>query len=324
MGQGRPARGGWRRSSALALVLGLLSGGPAKAVEMVLIRLPLLPDSFTLKLSELSDPATLLRGKSDVAELNRASGGSFGRQLVDLFQQPLPIQTSQVVNKAAGTALKEQILLALSSVVGVDDLPADITGGMAWVEALQQAAARQGTLTLARVLRELPGRSVTIDLQEAVWHIGGISRQQRQADQRLAGQMAQAVDPALAKPGPLKPIHTSTSLVVAHRPRPLVVEVVRPERGGNGRLVLISHGIWDDAASFMGWANHLASHGFSVLLPQHPGSDGAQQRAMLAGKIPPPSPKELKLRPLDLSALLDGAAAGRIVGLGQVRSDAVV
>jgi len=324
VGQGRPARGGWRRSSALALVLGLLSGGPATAVEMVLIRLPLLPDSFTLKLSELSDPASLLRGKSDVAELNRASGGSFGRQLVDLFQQPLPIQTSQVLDKAAGTALKEQILLALSSVVGVDDLPADSTGGMAWVDALQQAAARQGTLTLARVLRELPGRSVTIDLQEAVWHIGGISRQQRQADQRMAGQMAQAVDPALAKPGPLKPIHTSTSLVVAHRPRPLVVEVVRPEQGSNGRLVLISHGIWDDAASFMGWANHLASHGYSVLLPQHPGSDGAQQRAMLAGTIPPPSPDELKLRPRDLIALLDGVAAGRIAGLGQVRSDAVV
>jgi hypothetical protein len=123
------------------LVLGLLNAAPATAVEMVLIRLPLLPDSFTLKLSELSDPASLLRGKSDVAELNRASGGSFGRQLVDLFQQPLPIQTSQVLDKAAGTALKEQILLALSSVVGVDDLPADSTGGMAWVDALQQAAA---------------------------------------------------------------------------------------------------------------------------------------------------------------------------------------
>ena len=49
-------------------------------------------------------------------------------------------------------------------------------------EALQQAAARQETLTLARVLRELPGESVTIDLEEAVWHIGGISRQQRQAE----------------------------------------------------------------------------------------------------------------------------------------------
>jgi hypothetical protein len=178
------------------LVLGLLNAAPAKAVEIVLIRLPLLRDSFTLKLSELSDPASLLRGKSDVAELNRASGGSFGRQLVDLFQQPLPIQTSQVLDKAAGTALKEQILLALSSVVGVDDLPVDSPGGMAWVDALQQAAARQGTLTLAGVLRELPGRSVTIDLEEAVWHIGGISRQQRQADQRLAGQMPQAVDPA--------------------------------------------------------------------------------------------------------------------------------
>ena len=310
--------------TGLALLLALLSGAPAQAVETVLIRLPLLRQAFTLRLSEVSDPASLLRGQSDVAELDRASGGSFGPQLVELFQQPLPIEIRKVVDRAAGTALKEQILLALSSVVMLDDLSAETGGDMAWAEALQQAAAREGTLTLARVLRELPGQSVTIDLEEAVWQIGGIIRQQRQADRRLAGRIPQAVDPALAKPGPLRPLHSSTSLMVPHRPRPLLVEVVRPEWGGSGRLVLISHGIWDDATSFMGWANHLASHGYSVLLSQHPGSDGAQQRAMLAGKIPPPSPKELKLRPLDLSALLDGAAAGQIAGLGPVRSDAVV
>jgi predicted dienelactone hydrolase len=310
--------------TGLALLLALLSGAPAQAVETVLIRLPLLRQAFTLRLSEVSDPASLLRGQSDLAELDRASGGSFGPQLVELFQQPLPIEIRKVVDRAAGTALKEQILLALSSVVMLDDLSAETGGDMPWAEALQQAAAREGTLTLARVLRELPGQSVTIDLEEAVWQIGGIIRQQRQADRRLAGRIPQAVDPALAKPGPLRPLHSSTSLMVPHRPRPLLVEVVRPERRGSGRLVLISHGIWDDATSFMGWANHLASHGYSVLLSQHPGSDGAQQRAMLAGKIPPPSPKELKLRPLDLSALLDGAAAGQIAGLGPVRSDAVV
>jgi predicted dienelactone hydrolase len=45
-------------------------------------------------------------------------------------------------------------------------------------------------------------------------------------------------------------------------------------------------------------------------MPRHPGSDQSQQRAMLSGKAAPPGPAELRLRPLDVSALIDAAAAG--------------
>ena len=45
----------------------------------------------------------------------------------------------------------------------------------------------------------------------------------------------------------------------------------------------------------------LAAQGYTVLLPDHPGSDFSQQRAMLAGDRPPPGPEELRLRPLDVS-----------------------
>jgi predicted dienelactone hydrolase len=92
---------------------------------------------------------------------------------------------------------------------------------------------------------------------------------------------------------------------VKHRPAPLRIVVIRPERQANGRLVVISHGLWDSPSSFEGWARHLASHGYSVVLPEHPGSDSSQQRAMLSGKVPPPSPQELRLRPLDVSAVID-------------------
>ena len=68
---------------------------------------------------------------------------------------------------------------------------------------------------------------------------------------------------------------------------------------------MISHGLWDDPESFEGWGEVLAAHGYTVLLPDHPGSDFNQQKAMLAGDAPPPGPEELRLRPLDVSALLD-------------------
>ena len=48
-------------------------------------------------------------------------------------------------------------------------------------------------------------------------------------------------------------------------------------------------------------------------MPDHPGSDFAQQRAMLAGDRPPPGPEELRQRPRDVSALLDAVASGELL-----------
>ncbi len=97
---------------------------------------------------------------------------------------------------------------------------------------------------------------------------------------------------------------------MTYRPLPLEEVVIRPSQQASGRLVVISHGLWDGPESFKGWGRHLASHGYTVLLPRHPGSDRTQQQSMLSGKVPPPGPAELRLRPLDISALIDAAAAG--------------
>jgi predicted dienelactone hydrolase len=102
----------------------------------------------------------------------------------------------------------------------------------------------------------------------------------------------------------------------AHREGPLDVVVIEPERDGNGRVVLISHGLWDSPESFEGWASHLASHGYRAVLPRHPGSDSSQQEAMLTGKVPPPSPDELRFRPLDVSATIDALGASDVVVIG--------
>jgi predicted dienelactone hydrolase len=71
--------------------------------------------------------------------------------------------------------------------------------------------------------------------------------------------------------------------------------------------VLISHGLWDGPDSFIGWGQLLASRGYTVILPRHPGSDQSQQQAVLSGTAPPPDPKELALRPKDLAAVIDGS-----------------
>ncbi len=126
-------------------------------------------------------------------------------------------------------------------------------------------------------------------------------------------------DPALAAPGSFTPVRSTLQFPLPYRREPLQAVLLQPSRGGNGQLVVISHGLWDSPDSFEGWGRHLASHGYTVVLPLHPGSDRDQQRAMLSGEAPPPGPEELRLRPLDVKAVLDGFTAAdtrRVVVIG--------
>jgi predicted dienelactone hydrolase len=113
-------------------------------------------------------------------------------------------------------------------------------------------------------------------------------------------------------------------LAVPHRSQPIELEVLQPRQGGNGRLVLVSHGLWDGPASFQGWGTFLAGQGYTVILPRHPGSDKTQQQEVLTGEAPPPGPEELALRPKDLKAVMDALEAGRLGGVTRVDASRVV
>ncbi len=312
--------------SALLTIAGLvgavtLSPPPTQALDRVQMRLPLLETDFTVELTELSDAASLLAGNSDLAELDQATNGAIGRKLVALFNAPLPLQVPAVVQESATSPLLNQALLLLSALGGVDGLPQPFTGNDL-SDVLDRAAA-EGPLTMLSVLKALPGRTATIDLGRALFVVQRLARQQQPADVLIAAGTPASVDPALSEAGPLAVQRRQLELAVSYRSQPLKVVVISPSQGASGRLVVISHGLWDSPESFEGWGKHLASHGYTVLLPRHPGSDQAQQQAMLSGQAPPPGPAELRLRPLDVSAVIDAAAAGRL-GLGAgIRTDFV-
>jgi predicted dienelactone hydrolase len=301
------------------LVLGLLA--PARALEEVQLQLPLLEVGFTVRVSELGDSAKLFNGSSDLAELDRATNGMLGARLTELFGTSLPVGTKALLKNAAGTPMFEQALLVASTLGSIDGVPAEINGDEL-TEALRLASAN-GDVTIQTLLQALPGRTATVDLASALSGLQRLRNQFRPAQRLVRSLPPASVDPAQAAPGAL-PLRSSTeTLVVKHRGEPLEMVVIRPQQGGNGRLVVISHGLWDGPTSFEGWARHLASRGYAVVLPLHPGSDKSQQQAMLSGKLPPPGPQELRLRPLDVSAVIDGVGSGAIEGLSGVDSRSV-
>jgi predicted dienelactone hydrolase len=313
-----------QRLLALPLLAPLLVPLPAGAIETIKLRLPMLQETFTVKVSELRDPKALLQGTSDLAEVNRATNGAIGRQLNTLLESPLPLQVRNVMRNAMGSALLDQVLLLISALGEVDGIPQQPETSAAQLEQALQKAAAKGSITLADVLAVVPGKTATIDLSRFLMSIQRLQRQQREAAPLVAATAPATADRRLSQPGPAQPQRREQQLPVSHRSTPLPLVVIEPSGRGNGRLVVVSHGLWDGPDSFEGWANHLASHGYTVVLPHHPGSDLTQKQAMLAGKAPPPGPAELELRPRDVSAVIDAAAAGRLNLRSPVTTDNVL
>ena len=74
-------------------------------------------------------------------------------------------------------------------------------------------------------------------------------------------------------------------------------------------LIVISHGLGSDLTTFAYLAKHLASHGFAVAVPEHPGSNASQIESLLTGlenDVTPP--EELIDRPLDIKFMLNELA----------------
>lgn len=286
--------------------------------------MPLLDTDFLIRVSELRSPQALMAGDSDLAELDRATDGAIGQKLKAVMQSNLPLELRAVMRNAQGSPLLEQVLLLVGALGDIDGLPEPLQP--AQFEAAMQRAAAKGGISLLDVLEQLPGNSVTVQLGRLGYSVQRFRAQRREAAQLEASLPAVSSQGPLLEPGRFSNVRRELTIAVKHRSEPLAVVVLESSASApaSDRLVVISHGLWDDPSSFEGWASHLTSHGYTVVLPRHPGSDQSQQRAMLSGKAPPPSPAELALRPKDVSAVIDAAADGRLGLRRPVNTEAVL
>jgi predicted dienelactone hydrolase len=301
----------------LATVAGMGGAAPAAALEELELRIPLLDTRLVVALDELRDGQDLWSGSSDLAELDRATDGAVGRMALRFFNHPIPLPAgvARGLEGSVGSPLLHEALLATTALVRIEGIPTDLSG-----EALSQAlrrSERQGSVTLLSLLRALPGTKASVDLGRAVTVLERLHRQQQPAEELLASRRAIEAGAAANRAGPFAVNRSERSLAVNHRRQALRTVALLPRGTAPLGLVLISHGLWDAPVNFEGWGRHLASHGYAVLLPEHPGSDRSQQAAMLSGAIPPPAPEELGLRPLDVSAVIDAVQADRL-GLGAI------
>jgi predicted dienelactone hydrolase len=127
------------------------------------------------------------------------------------------------------------------------------------------------------------------------------------AGQRLAARGAfrwQQVSLMLEDRTPLRLDYTGSD-------RQFPIDVYLPKGTTDPRpVIVISHGLNSDRQSYAYLAQHLASHGFVVAVPEHTGSNTDQLLDLLEGRANEiPSATEFLDRPLDVKFLLDDLAA---------------
>ena len=201
-------------------------------------------------------------------------------------------------------------------------------GGVAIRAALILAAADpQKGLTPLNVIAKFPTRGIRIDLQSTLRVAGELQRivtetqnyvtaVADEADREITALPNTRVALDLSIRGRIPFNRTSVTLIDDLRlnqtgvitPRTFPVDIYQPRTLSQAKVpvVVISHGVGSDRSTFRYLATHLASHGFAVFVPEHPGSSAKQITSLLRGIAQEVAePSEFVDRPLDIRYLLN-------------------
>ena len=308
------------------LLTPVMISSPARSAEQIYISYG--PLEFSLPIASLELYAK--EGKID-RELAFYAGYLNPKQLEQLRKvltaraDVTPVAIAQFLYSRQG----EIILNRLSEII---QTKARQPGFYAIRAALIKAAAHPEGLTILNVLREFPTYGIRVDSQRGFQVVESLSDLVRQTGYAIAAVEQQAIAEAAAQnpaqastqllapprsrfsrmadlrqPGPVSYSKQSLTLNDIRRLRTFPVDLYLPQQSGTpAPVIVISHGLGSDRETFAYLATHLASYGFAVAVPEHPGSNAQQIQALingLANQVTPPS--ELTDRPLDIKFLLD-------------------
>ncbi|MHC5672759.1 alpha/beta hydrolase [Nostoc sp.] len=240
------------------------------------------------------------------------------KQLAQLRQVLLtPIPLNQVeVSQFLYTPIGERLLEKLGKVIQTES---HLSGFYAIRAALILSAADSKDFTLLNVLHKFPASAISINLNQSLAIAESLQNLvnqtqnavafiNQQSQQKLTITSTLKTIPLmdLGKIGSFRFSKQTITLNDLSRQRRFPADIYLPTAQTPRTIIVISHGLGSDRTSFAYLAEHLASYGFVVAVPEHPGSDARQLQALLAGTADRvTNPRELIDRPLDIKFLLD-------------------
>ncbi|MBN3907012.1 MAG: alpha/beta hydrolase [Nostoc sp. NMS1] len=214
------------------------------------------------------------------------------------------------------TPIGERLLQRLGKIIQTESR---LSGFYAIRSALILSAADQKDFTLLNILRKFPASSISINLNQTLAIAETLQDLVNQTQNAVALINEQSQQKAtttskpnsiplmdLGKTGSFRFLKQTITLNDLSRNRRFLADIYLPSAQTLRTIIVISHGLGSDRTSFAYLAEHLASYGFVVAVPEHPGSDSKQLQALLKGTTDKvTNPRELIDRPLDIKYLLD-------------------
>ncbi|GGA22118.1 alpha/beta hydrolase [Okeania sp. KiyG1] len=237
------------------------------------------------------------------------------QELRELFQERFDVNPT-IVNRFMEEPAGQEILKRLGKILKTGE---NKNGSKALQTAFQLAIEEPDGLTIINVLKKFPG-DLLIELQEGINLTEELIRRfveerlivvelQNQAQERSLSE--KKVDfnnfPDLRQPGNIRWEKQSITFRNPNRDRSSPANIYLPKSSGNKLIpvIVISHGLGSDINSFAYLAEHLVSHGFAVIVPEHIGSSAEKLENFFAGFSTPVDGMEFINRPLDIKYLLD-------------------
>lgn len=286
--------GRWLPSAVLSVLPAFCFSLPTKAAENIFLTYG--PVKLTVKVDSLQRFA-----EQGVVDANLRFYFNLAGATPEQLQELRRILTTKaeldplVVSRFLNTDIGEEILTRSGRILGI---PWQINGKYALRGAIVSAGLDSQGLTLINFLRKLPtdghvagevllqqGRIVEMVVRASEYGIQVMAQlSAEEAKQGPVVNFTKLPDPR--QPGSYGPaIKQRWQLTDASRNRSFYVDVYKPQRWRSGKtpVIVFSHGLASRPEDFDQIAEHLASYGFVVALPQHPGSDFLQAQALIEG-----------------------------------------
>lgn len=304
------------RVLTLGILSALLTALPGKAAENIYFQygpivrsLPVRSLENFAKTGEIDED---LKFYFQVAKANDETKNKFRELLIKRLEFP-PFEVSQFFNSELGFSILERLGQYVQ-------IPKRNNGKVALRAGIVLAAFDSQGLTLLNFFKKLPV-DMSVDVASSLQAFNQLERAVKATGfftQKMSSFSAQesktdtSVDfaklPDLRQPGRFGVVEQRWVLKDASRNRQFYVLVYQPQKSGSGKtpVLIMSHGLGSKPEDFAKRAKHLASYGFFVALPQHPGSDTQQVEDLkdgLSGSYFLTS--EFIDRPRDISFVID-------------------
>ena len=258
------------------------------------------------------------------AETGEAEGGlktllsQLGSGLSGQFQAALQAKYDLdpvLANRFSYTRSGEQLLTEVGELIQTES---GLNGFKGLRAALTLAAADPEGLTLLGFLEQFP-TDIKIDISQAQSTAKSFGRLLGQTQQVVGQMQAETAAIALTEPavdftalpdprelGDFSVSMQTLALYDESRDRTITTDIYVPDTSAQVPVIVVSNGLGARRDRFTELAMHLASYGFAVAIPDHPGSDRERLKDFYQGlESENFEPTEYEDRPLDISFVLD-------------------